>query len=62
MKRALAGSVCLVLCVGCTAQQAWRPVVDTYGSSNTVDAIMVFHQEGGAWKLWDEDVLGVQIP
>lgn len=34
MKRALAGSVCLVLCVGCTAQQAWRPVVDTYGSSN----------------------------
>ncbi len=31
-------------------------------ADNTVDAIMVFHQEGGAWKLWDEDVLGVQIP
>jgi hypothetical protein len=23
--------------------------------------MMIFHQEGGAWKLWDEDILGVQI-
>jgi hypothetical protein len=26
---------------------------------NTVDAILLFHMEGGAWKLWDETVLGV---
>ena len=30
-------------------------------TDNTVDAMMIFHQEGGAWKLWDEDILGVQI-
>lgn len=28
---------------------------------NTVDAVYLFHQEGGAWKLWDETVLGVDI-
>jgi hypothetical protein len=26
---------------------------------NTVDAILLFHMEGGAWKLWDETVLGI---
>jgi hypothetical protein len=29
-------------------------------TNNTVDSIMIFHQEGGAWKLWSEDILGVQ--
>lgn len=34
MKRSLAASTVLaVLCAGCTAQQQWRPTVDTYGSS-----------------------------
>jgi hypothetical protein len=31
-------------------------------ANNTVDAIVLFHQENGAWKLWGEDILGVQIP
>ncbi|MDX2170584.1 MAG: hypothetical protein SF182_26160 [Deltaproteobacteria bacterium] len=26
---------------------------------NTIDAILLFHMEGGAWKLWDETILGV---
>ncbi len=30
--------------------------------NNTVDAILIFHQEGGAWKLWSEQILGVEIP
>ncbi len=29
-------------------------------TDNTVDAMVLFHQENGAWKLWDEDVLGIQ--
>ena len=28
---------------------------------NTVDAVLLFHQEDGTWKLWDETVLGVDI-
>ena len=28
---------------------------------NTVDSIMIFHQEDGRWKLWSEEVLGVDI-
>jgi len=28
---------------------------------NTVDAVFLFHQEGGAWKLWDETILGIEI-
>jgi len=28
-------------------------------TDNTVDSIMIFHQESGAWKLWSEDILGV---
>lgn len=28
---------------------------------NTVDAIVIFHQESGAWKLWSEEILGVDI-
>lgn len=30
-------------------------------SPNTVDAILIFHQEGGVWKLWAEHVLGVEL-
>lgn len=30
-------------------------------SDNTVDSIVIFHQENGAWKLWGEEILGVQI-
>jgi len=30
-------------------------------ADNTVDAIYLFHDEGGAWKLWDETVLGIEI-
>ena len=26
--------------------------------NNVVDALMVFHSEGGAWKVWDTYVLG----
>ena len=29
-------------------------------TDNTIDAMMVFHQENGTWKLWDELILGVQ--
>jgi hypothetical protein len=29
---------------------------------NTVDAIYIFHQESGTWKLWSEKVLGVSMP
>jgi hypothetical protein len=27
--------------------------------NNTTDQIVVFHQEGGVWKLWTDEVLGV---
>jgi hypothetical protein len=30
-------------------------------TDNTVDAIVIFHQENGDWKLWDEDILGTQL-
>ena len=30
-------------------------------TDNTVDAIVLFHQENGAWKLWGEEILGVQM-
>lgn len=30
-------------------------------TDNTVDAIVLFHQENGQWKLWSEDVLGVTV-
>ena len=30
-------------------------------TDNTVDAIVIFHQENGVWKLWSEKVLGVDI-
>ena len=30
-------------------------------TDNTVDALLVFHQENGVWKLWTEQVLGVQV-
>jgi hypothetical protein len=30
-------------------------------SPNVVDAMTFFHQEGGAWKVWDVYVLGVEF-
>ncbi|MGA8053580.1 MAG: hypothetical protein WCA12_06915 [Burkholderiales bacterium] len=30
-------------------------------TNNVVDAIMIFHQENGQWKLWSEDILGVKL-
>ena len=30
-------------------------------TDNTVDALLVFHQEDGVWKLWSEQVLAVQV-
>jgi hypothetical protein len=30
-------------------------------TDNTVDALLTFHQENGAWKLWSEQILGVQV-
>ena len=30
-------------------------------TDNVVDAIVVFHQENGDWKLWSEQILGVKI-
>jgi hypothetical protein len=30
-------------------------------TNNVTDAIVIFHQENGAWKLWDEAILGVQL-
>ncbi len=28
---------------------------------NVVDSVMLFHREGGLWKLWSDDVLGVEF-
>ena len=30
-------------------------------TDNTVDAIMLFHQENGAWKLWSEDIVAIDL-
>ena len=30
-------------------------------ADNTVDSIMIFHQENGSWRLWSEEVLGVEL-
>jgi hypothetical protein len=29
--------------------------------TNTVDAVMLFHQENGTWKLWSEDIVAVDL-
>jgi hypothetical protein len=29
--------------------------------NNTIDNIVLFHQEGGIWKLWSDEVLGVDF-
>ena len=34
---------------------------DSGVASNVTDNILLFHQEGGVWKLWSDDVLGVQF-
>lgn len=30
-------------------------------NNSVVDSIVLFHQDGGVWKLWDDDVLGVEL-
>lgn len=30
-------------------------------NDNVVDSIMLFHQEGGVWKLWSDEILGVEF-
>jgi len=34
---------------------------ETGFTNNVVDAILIFHQENGQWKLWSEEILGVQV-
>jgi hypothetical protein len=29
--------------------------------NNTTDNLILFHQEGGLWKIWTDDVLGVEF-
>jgi len=29
--------------------------------NNTTDSIVLFHQEGGIWKLWTDEILGVEF-
>ena len=29
--------------------------------NNVVDSLVLFHQENGVWKLWSDEVLGVQL-
>jgi len=28
---------------------------------NVVDAVVLFHQQGGVWKLWSEEIVAVEI-
>ena len=30
-------------------------------SSNVIDALTVFHQEDGVWKVWSDHILGVEL-
>ena len=30
-------------------------------TDNVTDSVVLFHQEGGTWKLWSDEVLGVQL-
>jgi hypothetical protein len=30
-------------------------------AGNTVDAILIFHQENGVWKIWGEQLLGAEL-
>jgi hypothetical protein len=30
-------------------------------NDNVVDSIVLFHQDGGVWKLWSDEVLGVEL-
>ncbi len=34
---------------------------ETGFTNNIVDAIMIFHQENGQWKLWSEEILGIEM-
>lgn len=46
------------------ARVQMRTVAESGGedfTDNTVDGMMIFHQEGGRWKIWSHPVLGVRI-
>ena len=30
-------------------------------AANVIDTIVVFHQEDGTWKLWSDEILGVEL-
>jgi hypothetical protein len=30
-------------------------------TNNITDSIVIFHEENGAWRLWDENILGIQL-
>jgi len=30
-------------------------------NDNVADSLVAFHQDGGVWKLWSDEVLGVQF-
>ncbi len=34
---------------------------DSGFANNTVDSLVLFHQENGVWKLWSDEVLGVEF-
>jgi len=34
---------------------------DTKFAANVVDSIVVFHQQNGAWKVWSDEILGVEL-
>lgn len=34
---------------------------DSGFTNNITDAIVMFHQEGGTWKIWSEEILAVEI-
>jgi len=36
------------------------PKTDAF-ADNTTDMIVIFHQDGGAWKLWTDEILGVEL-
>ena len=30
-------------------------------ATDAVDSLVLFHQENGVWKLWSDEVLGVEL-
>lgn len=39
-----------------TVDDSTEPFLD-----NITDTIAIFHREGGAWKYWDQQILGVRL-